>query len=316
MEETGLFYVSITEEPEKMNPESLNQYNLVLSNWNLFPEKNGNWSEGTKKAVLDFVENGGGFVFVHAASSTNYDWVEYQKLAGATWGKGTRHGKQHSFEVVVEGNTHPVTKEMSNFWIKDELWINMQNFNTCNVIGEAFAPKSNKGMDKMEPVIFEGKFGKGRTFFLVLGHDATSMKNLGFKTLLQRGSEWAATGKVKQRMPLSLTNNENSQKLKWKKEDNSIALMNNKKVVWQYNFNKSEGKPYFHPLSTIDGCTLSWLRPEDHPWHRAIWFSFKYINDVNYWEEDRKTGISEGTTELRTVDYQLNKNFEAEFQME
>ncbi|WP_075591127.1 DUF6807 family protein [Labilibacter marinus] len=318
LEETDLFNVSLTEEPEKMNAEMLSNYQVVLSNWNLFPKTDGNWSEETQKAVLDFVNNGGGFVFVHAGSSTNYDWPEFQQMAGATWGKGTRHGKQHDFEVVVDKFEHPITNGMSNFWTKDELWINMQNFNTCKVIGEALAPKWNKGLDKMEPVLFESKYGKGRTFFLVLGHDVKSMQNIGFRTLLQRGSEWTATGKVTQKIPqeLSKAGNEAKKKLKWKKEETSLTLYNNRQLVWQYNFNKAEGKPYFHPLSTVGGTNLTWLRPKDHPWHRAVWFSFKYINGVNYWEEDRKTGISKGATELKTVNYELSKNNEASIKLE
>ncbi|MGQ1788390.1 DUF6807 family protein [Saccharicrinis sp. GN24d3] len=313
LEETGLFEVSITEEPEKMNSNMLGNYEVLLSNWNLFPEKNGNWAEETQNAVLDFVENGGGFVFVHAGSSANYDWAEFQKLAGATWGKGTRHGKQHSFEVVVEEFNHPIVNGMSNFWTTDELWIKMQNFKTCRIIGEAFAPKTNKGFDKMEPVMFEGKLGKGRTFFLVLGHDVKSMRNLGFKTLLQRGSEWAATGKVKQKLPheLTLKRKTSENKLKWKKDKNSLSLLNQKQTVWRYNFNPSEGKPYIHPLSTIQGTELTWLRPNDHPWHRAVWFSWKFINGVNFWEENRKTGVSDGKTEIISTNVETGKDFKA-----
>ena len=42
---------------------------------------------------------------------------------------------------------------------------------------------------------------------------------------------------------------------------------------------------------------MSGYRPKDHPWHRGLWFSWKYINKVNYWEEDRQTGLAEGKTE-------------------
>ncbi|MBA7592916.1 Vitamin B12 transporter BtuB [subsurface metagenome] len=53
--------------------------------------------------------------------------------------------------------------------------------------------------------------------------------------------------------------------------------------IWKFNFDKTEGKPYFHPLALEDGTPLTWLRPEDHPWHRGFWFSWKYINGLNYW---------------------------------
>ncbi|NIP24533.1 MAG: hypothetical protein GWN67_09375 [Phycisphaerae bacterium] len=87
----------------------------------------------------------------------------------------------------------------------------------------------------------------------------------------------------------------------WRKTDSSLALLNRGKVVWRLNFDKKEGKPYFHPVSLVDGMELTWLRPADHPWHRALWFSWKFINGVNYWEEDPKTGLSPGRTEVGDV---------------
>jgi hypothetical protein len=78
----------------------------------------------------------------------------------------------------------------------------------------------------------------------------------------------------------------------------SIALSNDGEIVWQYNHRAEEGKPYIHPLATTEGQIFSDLRPKDHPWHRAFWFSWKKINGVNYWEENRKTGVSEGLTQV------------------
>jgi hypothetical protein len=149
-----------------------------------------------------------------------------------------------------------------------------------------------------------------------LGHDENAMKNLGFQVLLLRGSEWAARGKVTQKVPDELRPDNLSRKLAWQKDANSVTLLNNGKIVWAHHFDKHEGKPYFHPISTIEGSVLTSLRPDDHPWHRAIWFSWKYINGLNYWEEDRKTGKSEGVTELKSARYRFDKQFEAEFNLE
>ncbi|MBA7629782.1 hypothetical protein ES703_37286 [subsurface metagenome] len=87
----------------------------------------------------------------------------------------------------------------------------------------------------------------------------------------------------------------------WRQTDSSLALLNHGRIVWQLNFNKKEGKPYFHPVGLIDGTVLTWLRPADHHWHRALWFSWKYINGLNYWEEDPETGLSEGRTEIVSI---------------
>jgi len=68
-------------------------------------------------------------------------------------------------------------------------------------------------------------------------------------------------------------------------------------TLWKLVHDRGEGKPYFHPVALPDGTVLTWLRPPDHRWHRALWFSWKAINGLNYWEEDRQ-GKSQGITEV------------------
>jgi len=94
----------------------------------------------------------------------------------------------------------------------------------------------------------------------------------------------------------------------WRQTDSSLALLNNGRVVWQFNFDPTQPKPYFHPVCLTDGAELTWHRPPDHPWHYGLWFSWKYINGLNYWEEDRKTGLSEGRTEIKNVKVTTNSS--------
>jgi len=101
----------------------------------------------------------------------------------------------------------------------------------------------------------------------------------------------------------------------WRETDTSLALLNNDRTVWQLNYDKTECKPYFHPVCLVDGTELTWLRPPDHPWHRAVWFSWKFINGLNYWEEDRKTGLSEGRTEIDSVAVNAADDFSARIEM-
>jgi hypothetical protein len=87
-------------------------------------------------------------------------------------------------------------------------------------------------------------------------------------------------------------------KWSWQKSETSLALLNGGQAVWQFHCDPKEGKPYFHPLALGDGTCLTWLRPPDHPWHRALWFSWKLIDGVNYWEENPRTGRSDGLTDI------------------
>lgn len=86
--------------------------------------------------------------------------------------------------------------------------------------------------------------------------------------------------------------------LHWVRTNHTVTLRAGEAVRWSLHHDPAAGKPFFHPLTLPDGTVLTDLRPDDHPWHRGLWWSWKFINGVNYWEEDRKTGRSDGTTEL------------------
>ncbi len=91
--------------------------------------------------------------------------------------------------------------------------------------------------------------------------------------------------------------------LRWQNQPNqSIALMGPKGVIWQFNYGENLAKTFFHPVALPTGEVLTCNEPPDHPWHHALWFSWKTINGVNYWEEDRKAGLSAGVTSWQNVD--------------
>lgn len=105
-----------------------------------------------------------------------------------------------------------------------------------------------------------------------------------------------------------------SGQLKWQQDEKSLSLLNSGKVVWRFNAEEGEMKPCFHPLATLDGTPLTAYEPKDHPWHRGAWFSFKYINGVNYWEEDGKTQLSPGRTRVEAVTFTPNEDFSAKLE--
>ena len=75
-------------------------------------------------------------------------------------------------------------------------------------------------------------------------------------------------------------------------------------MLWQFNYDAKLDVPYFHPLGTDRGQVLTWDSPPDHAWHHGLWFCWKYINGVNYWEHDRQTGKPAGRTQ--TTDVQVD----------
>ena len=97
----------------------------------------------------------------------------------------------------------------------------------------------------------------------------------------------------------------------WQETDSTIALLNHGQIVWQFNYGNDTRKPYFHPVALVDGPVLTCLSPRDHPWHRALWFSWKMLNGVNYWEEDPKTGFPDGRTEVVRSKVTANNDYSA-----
>ena len=59
---------------------------------------------------------------------------------------------------------------------------------------------------------------------------------------------------------------------------------------WSYDW-AARKKPAIHPLRTPAGHVLTRMSPPDHPWHRALWFTIKYVNEENFWEEAPPYGV-------------------------
>jgi hypothetical protein len=104
--------------------------------------------------------------------------------------------------------------------------------------------------------------------------------------------------------------------LSWKRDEGSVALMAGDSPVWALHYEAEATKPYFHPVALPGGASMTWLRPPDHPWHCGLWFSWKLINKVNYWEEDKKTGRPAGLTLWSNVVVETRQDFSARLTME
>lgn len=59
--------------------------------------------------------------------------------------------------------------------------------------------------------------------------------------------------------------------------------------LWRYTYGRKP-KPFFHPLHTPAGFCVSLFEPHDHVWHRGLWFTIKFLNGENFWEENGDFG--------------------------
>jgi type 1 glutamine amidotransferase len=114
------------------------------------------------------------------------------------------HGPMQPFQVVIRDPNHPITKGLPEKFmhVDDELygWLRGPAKN-LTVLATAFAPKDKGGSDENEPVLLTVSYGKGRVFQNALGHTGKELKSVAFIATFQRGVEWAASGKVTQKVP-------------------------------------------------------------------------------------------------------------------
>lgn len=202
LQRCGRFEVRVNEEPRGCGPETFAPYDVLLTNYN-----GPRWGERTEQALLDFVRAGKGFVVIHAADNAFGGWDEYDKLIGPAWRAGAGHTAYHSFVVTIEDPEHPITKGMHDFQhAPDELYqrLTVHPEAQVHVLASAYASPDKGGTGKKEPQAVVLTYGQGRCFQLVLGHSVESMKGVGFAALLQRGTEWAATGQVTLPAPTDL----------------------------------------------------------------------------------------------------------------
>ena len=75
----------------------------------------------------------------------------------------------------------------------------------------------------------------------------------------------------------------------WKQDGNkSLELVDGDTVLVRFLLDAPAPKdPHFEVLATADGRNTVWVGPADHVWHYGLWFSWKYINKVNFWETQK-----------------------------
>jgi len=236
LEETGLFDVTVITAPagdgdfSSFKPD-LSKFQAIVMNYD-----GPDWPADLRKQFEDYVDGGGGLVVVHAADNAFPDWQAFNLMtgvggwrrrneqAGPYWywkdgkvvsdtspGSAGQHGARLPFEVTAREPEHPIMKGLPAQWlhINDELYGALRGpGKDMTVLATAHSDAKNKGTGRDEPMLMILHFGKGRIFHTVMGHDVFALSCVGFITTFQRGTEWAATGKVTQKVPTTFPTSE------------------------------------------------------------------------------------------------------------
>jgi type 1 glutamine amidotransferase len=140
-----------------------------------------------RRAILAFVENGGGLLLLHPATWFNWaDWPEFNRdLVG---GGSRSHEELRELEVRLAGKDHPVvTAVPQSFRVVDELYrLELDPAADCTVLATGRSLATGAEF----PVCWTRARGKGRIVGLTLGHDGAAHELAAFRTLLANSVSW------------------------------------------------------------------------------------------------------------------------------
>ncbi|MFF0311189.1 ThuA domain-containing protein [Streptosporangium sp. NPDC004379] len=185
---TGDFTVDATEDSAAFNSANLAQYKAVV-----FLSTTGDVLNATQQTALQsYVDGGGGYVGVHSAADTEYDWPYYGQLVGAWF---NNHPAIQRATVRNEDRAHAATAHLGATWSRTDEWYNYRTNprSTAKVLQNLDEGSySGGGMGGDHPITWCHAQSSGRAFYTGLGHTQESYADPAFRTLLVGGIRYAA----------------------------------------------------------------------------------------------------------------------------
>jgi type 1 glutamine amidotransferase len=185
------FTVDDTEDPSWFTPERLEKYDVVM-----FLCTTGDvLNDAQQNAFEQFISKGGGYVGVHSAADTEYQWPTYKNIVGAYF---KSHPAIQKARVIVEDKAHPSTAYAPKNWWRTDEWYDY----TDNPRGRVRVLASldttsykNSTMGSDHPIVWTSSFGQGRTWYTGFGHTKESYTEPLFRKMLAEAVIWTAQSK-------------------------------------------------------------------------------------------------------------------------
>jgi uncharacterized protein len=225
LESTGLFQIESITASGAFQPR-FEKYKLIILNFG-----GDGWPLATLTALDKYLQNGGGMVALPGAGSAFPDSPAFNLMLGLTAAHNrdrqagpfwfykdgnvaydsTTEGPagkiihvSEPFPITIRDTEHPITKGIPLAWmhVPDDIAGRLRGpGKNMTLLATAFSDPKQGGTGLDEPQMVAVVYGKGRVFRMILGRTPESLECAGLQTLLQRGAEWAAAGKVTQKLP-------------------------------------------------------------------------------------------------------------------
>lgn len=159
------FSVDTTENATAFNDANLKQYNAVV-----FLSATGDVLDHVQQAAFErYIQSGGGYMGIHAATDCEYFWPWYGKLSGAYF---KSHPKQQNAKLVVHDKSHVSTSHLPDTWERFDEWYNFKKVPDHVKVLISIDEKSYQGGENGDnhPMAWYHEFDGGRAFYTELGH--------------------------------------------------------------------------------------------------------------------------------------------------
>jgi type 1 glutamine amidotransferase len=205
LELNGEIHIDVSYDINDLYQYDLRDYDFLAFNYCNWEVPDPLW-EGSKKALVDYVERGGGLMFIHFANGAFHfslpeagdsDWPYYRKLCRRVWNHNgnSTHDKYGSFTVNVRDPQHTITRGVNDFEVSDELYYNQEGDEPIHVLLSAIS--KDTGREEPQAWVYEISHDNGknsRVFQTVLGHDTVSLNTPGLQKVLSNAALWLAKG--------------------------------------------------------------------------------------------------------------------------